>query len=40
LFRVILSGVAGGPPLFEIAELIGKQETIRRIEAALNNIKK
>lgn len=40
LFRVILSGVAGGPNLFEIAELIGKQETMLRIEAALNNIKK
>jgi glutamyl-tRNA synthetase len=40
LFRVILSGVAGGPHLFEIAELIGKQETMLRIEAALKNIKK
>jgi glutamyl-tRNA synthetase len=29
LLRVCLSGVAGGPPIFEMAELFGKEETIR-----------
>jgi len=35
LFRVSLTGVAGGPPLFEIGHLIGKEETQQRI---LNSI--
>jgi glutamyl-tRNA synthetase len=34
LFRVILTGVAGGPPLFEIAALVGKKESISRITNA------
>ena len=38
LFRVVLSGVAGGPPLFEIAELIGKTESITRIQNAINKL--
>ncbi|MDP3928733.1 MAG: glutamate--tRNA ligase [Bacteroidota bacterium] len=38
LFRVIVTGVAGGPPLFEIAALIGKQETISRLNHALTQI--
>ncbi len=38
LFRVILTGVAGGPPLFEIAELIGKDNTLQRIEQAKSTL--
>lgn len=33
--RLALTGVAGGPGLFEIMELIGQEESIRRIDAAL-----
>ncbi|MCL4109799.1 UNVERIFIED_CONTAM: hypothetical protein GTU68_052058 [Idotea baltica] len=33
--RLALTGVAGGPGLFEIMELIGKTECIQRIESAL-----
>jgi glutamyl-tRNA synthetase len=40
LLRVCLSGVAGGPPIFEMAELFGKEETIRRLQRALDTIKK
>lgn len=40
LFRVILTGVAGGPPLFEIAALIGKTESLNRLRNALSNITK
>jgi glutamyl-tRNA synthetase len=35
LFRVCLTGVAGGPPLFEIAALIGKAAVCRRIAHAI-----
>jgi glutamyl-tRNA synthetase len=38
LFRVILTGVAGGPPLFEIAEIIGNEEAISRIKYALTKL--
>jgi glutamyl-tRNA synthetase len=38
LFRVCLSGVAGGPALFEMAELLGKQETIARLDKAKASI--
>jgi glutamyl-tRNA synthetase len=34
LFRVCISGVGGGPALFEIVELLGKQEVIQRLEKA------
>jgi hypothetical protein len=37
---VILTGVAGGPPLFEIAALIGKSESITRLKQALTTISK
>lgn len=40
LLRVCLSGVAGGPPIFEMAELFGKEETINRLQKALDTIKK
>jgi glutamyl-tRNA synthetase len=40
LFRVCLTGVAGGPPLFEIGNLLGKEETIKRIKIAVPTILK
>jgi glutamyl-tRNA synthetase len=39
LFRVCISGAGGGPVLFEMVALLGKETIIRRLEAALNNIK-
>ena len=38
-FRVSLTGVGIGPSLFDIASLLGKEETISRMEKALNTIK-
>lgn len=38
LFRVCLSGVGGGPALFEIVELLGKQEVVSRLEKAATTI--
>lgn len=38
LFRVILTGAAGGPPLFEIAAMLGKDVVIRRIQQALRQL--
>lgn len=40
LFRVCLTGVAGGPPLFEIAALIGKDAVCRRISHAIQEFDK
>ena len=37
LFRVLLSGKPSGPPIFEVAELLGKKEIISRINKALKN---
>jgi glutamyl-tRNA synthetase len=34
LFRVCISGVGGGPALFEIVALLGKEETIKRLDKA------
>ncbi|MFZ5553079.1 MAG: hypothetical protein ACOZCO_08185 [Bacteroidota bacterium] len=31
LFRVALSGIAGGPALFEMAELLGKEKVVGRL---------
>ena len=36
--RLALTGVAGGPGCFEISEVIGKAETLSRIQAALENL--
>ncbi|HEX6182014.1 MAG TPA: glutamate--tRNA ligase, partial [Chitinophagaceae bacterium] len=33
--RVMLVGGKFGPPVFEIAEVLGREETIRRIKSAL-----
>ncbi len=30
-FRIMISGEAGGPPLFELAELIGQEEVVKRV---------
>ena len=37
-FRLSLVGALKGPHLFDIAEMIGKEETIRRLESAIKNI--
>ena len=39
LFRVFLSGEAAGVDLFPMAALLGKEETIRRLHAALSKVK-
>ena len=38
-FRLTLTGLGMGPSLFDIASLLGKTETITRMEVALNTIK-
>ncbi len=40
LFRVCISGLAGGPALFEMVELLGKQEVVGRLEMALNQLER
>ncbi len=37
LFRVSISGIGGGPALFEIVELLGKEEVVKRLEAFSKN---
>jgi glutamyl-tRNA synthetase len=37
-FRLSLVGALKGPHLFDIAELIGKQETIQRIQKAITTL--
>ena len=36
-FRLAVSGVGSGPGVFDIVDIIGKEETIRRIEYAIQN---
>ncbi|MEO6304316.1 MAG: glutamate--tRNA ligase [Bacteroidia bacterium] len=38
LLRVLITGVAGGPHLFDMLALIGKEETVKRLEVALNKL--
>ncbi len=38
LFRVMLTGVASGPPVFEMAALFGKENTLLRLQQALNKL--
>lgn len=38
-FRLSLVGALKGPHLFDIVEIIGKEETVKRIENAIKNIK-
>ena len=40
LFRVLLSGESGGPDLFMMTELLGKEETINRIQLATEKLNK
>jgi len=37
MFRLALVGEGKGPHIFDIAAVIGKEETIRRIESLLRN---
>ena len=39
LFRVLLSGESGGPDLFMMTELLGKEEVIKRINLAIEKLK-
>ncbi len=38
--RLAITGLGGGPSLFEIMELIGKEEAINRLKKGIENIKK
>ena len=40
VFRIMISGEAGGPPLFELAEMIGKIEVLERVKAAITHFSK
>jgi glutamyl-tRNA synthetase len=37
--RLAITGVGGGPSLFDIMEVIGKEESIKRLNAGIENIK-
>jgi glutamyl-tRNA synthetase len=37
-FRLSLVGALKGPHLFDIVELIGKEETVKRLEKAITNL--
>lgn len=39
LFRVLLSGQGGGPVLFEMTELLGKQEVVARLRNGVERLK-
>ncbi len=39
-FRVALSGQKASPPPFEIAEVLGKEKTLKRLEKAINLLKR
>jgi glutamyl-tRNA synthetase len=36
--RLAVSGVSGGPGVYDITGIIGKEETLKRIEAALKRL--
>ena len=38
LFRVLISGLAGGPALFEVAALLGKEKIVLRLETAIQKL--
>lgn len=38
-FRLAIVGESNGPNLFDITHIIGKEETIKRLQAAIDNIK-
>lgn len=37
-FRVAIVGAAKGPHMFDVIEIIGKEETIKRMEKALKTL--
>ena len=37
-FRICLVGAARGPHIWNITDILGKTETIKRVKAAINNI--
>jgi glutamyl-tRNA synthetase len=39
LFRVLVTGLAAGPALFEAMEVLGKDEVVKRLEKAINTLK-
>jgi glutamyl-tRNA synthetase len=39
-FRIMLVGGKFGPPVFDIAAILGKEETVNRITAALDQFEK
>jgi len=39
-FRLVLTGVSGGPGVFDIAALLGKEETLQRIERGVDVLDK
>jgi glutamyl-tRNA synthetase len=36
LFRVLVSGVGGGPQLFELVATLGKSEVLKRLKTGIN----
>ena len=40
LFRVAITGVGGGPALFEMLELFGKEDSLKRLDAAITYFEK
>ena len=36
--RLAVSGVSGGPGIYEILEIIGKEETVNRIKSAIEKL--
>ena len=38
ILRLALTGQGGGPQIFEIAELLGKDVVLERIKAAINTL--
>ena len=38
--RLAITGIGGGPSLFDIMEVIGKEESIERLNSGIKNIKK
>jgi glutamyl-tRNA synthetase len=38
LFRVVISGLAGGPVLFDMVSLLGKEAVIKRMETAIQKL--
>jgi glutamyl-tRNA synthetase len=39
LFRVLISGQAGGPVLFEMTELLGQAEVVSRLQTGVTSLK-